>query len=101
MNKDDNVTPIGIFLVIVMILVRLKTSGKDQKNPVHDLPCHGNHSSGEWKHKIHKAGHQHEGHKLNETGNKTDQKRDSHPKIEASFDNLPVHDNHICEITAK
>jgi hypothetical protein len=50
---------------------------------------------GERKDKIHKTGHPHEERELEKPGDKTNQKRYSHPEIQAPFDNLPVHDNHI------
>jgi hypothetical protein len=49
----------------------------------------------EWKNKIHESERPHEERKLKKPGDKTNQKRYSHPEIQAPFDNLPVHDNHI------
>jgi hypothetical protein len=71
---------LGFFLSSLYSMHGLKTGGQQQKNPVRDLPSYGYHSSRERKHKIHKAEHPHEERELKEPGDKTDQKRDSHPE---------------------
>jgi hypothetical protein len=69
--------------------------GSNKKTQCETSPVMDITHQGERKYKIDKAEHPHEERELKEPGDKTNQKCYSHPEIQAPFDNLPVHENHI------